>query len=85
MKQSHSVKNATPLTFALDALTQPEAEIQNVTGTAFVVAEFRADENAETHALYSDPVVPLFLNSRNEEGGGAHLRGLSSGQKDGQD
>lgn len=43
------------------------SEIQDVTGTAFVVAEFRADENAEVHPLYSDPIVPLFLNSETKK------------------
>jgi methyltransferase (TIGR00027 family) len=38
------------------------ASVENVTGTAFVVAEFRAEENAEQTPLYRDPVVPLFLN-----------------------
>jgi len=28
------------------------------------VAEFRAQENAEAHPLYRDPIVPLFLNDR---------------------
>ena len=36
--------------------------IQNVTGTAFVVAEFRAEENLEPVPLYRDPIVGLFLN-----------------------
>ena len=36
--------------------------IENVTGTAFVVAEFRADENTGAVPLYHDPVVRLFLN-----------------------
>ncbi|MEG3846120.1 class I SAM-dependent methyltransferase [Microcoleus sp. herbarium19] len=35
---------------------------KNVTGTAFVVAEFRAEENAETAPLYTDNVVKLWLN-----------------------
>jgi len=39
-------------------------EIQDVTGTAFIVAEYRAQENAEAHPLYLDPIVPLFLNER---------------------
>jgi methyltransferase (TIGR00027 family) len=39
------------------------AEIRNVTGTAFIVAELRAAENAETNPLYRDPVVPLFLSA----------------------
>jgi methyltransferase (TIGR00027 family) len=38
------------------------ATIQNVTGTAFIVAEFRAEENAEARPIYCDPIVPVFLN-----------------------
>jgi methyltransferase (TIGR00027 family) len=34
----------------------------NVTGTAFVVAEFRAEENEETAPLYTDNVVKIWLN-----------------------
>lgn len=34
----------------------------NVTGTAFVVAEFRAEETAETAPLYTDNVVKFWLN-----------------------
>lgn len=37
-------------------------EIQKVAGTAFVVAEFRDDENKEAHPLYRDPFVRLFLD-----------------------
>jgi methyltransferase (TIGR00027 family) len=36
--------------------------IENVSGTAFVVAEFRAEENGEAAPLYHDPVVGFFLN-----------------------
>jgi methyltransferase (TIGR00027 family) len=39
-------------------------DIKNVTGTAFVVAEFRASENDEPKPLYVDPVVPIFLDER---------------------
>jgi methyltransferase (TIGR00027 family) len=39
-------------------------EVKDVTGTAFVVAEFRARENAEPHPLYLDPVVSIFLDAR---------------------
>lgn len=39
------------------------AEIQNVTGTAFIVAEFRADENKECDPLYKDEFVELFLDA----------------------
>jgi methyltransferase (TIGR00027 family) len=37
-------------------------EIKNVTGTAFIVAEFRADENNAADPLFRDEIVPLFLN-----------------------
>jgi len=37
------------------------AQIRNVTGTAFVVAEFRAEENRQPTPLYRDSVVELFL------------------------
>jgi methyltransferase (TIGR00027 family) len=39
-------------------------EVKDVTGTAFVVAEFRARENAEPHPLYLDLIVPIFLDDR---------------------
>ena len=39
-------------------------EIQDVKGTAFVVAEYRAQENAEQNPLYRDPIVPLFLSEQ---------------------
>lgn len=37
-------------------------QVMNVTGTAFVVAEFRAEENEAAEPLYRDLVVKLFLN-----------------------
>lgn len=40
------------------------SEVREVTGTAFVVAEFRARENEEVHPLYTDRVVPIFLDTR---------------------
>ena len=40
------------------------SEVREVTGTAFVVAEFRARENEEAHPLYTDHVVPIFLDAR---------------------
>ena len=40
------------------------SEVREVTGTAFVVAEFRARENEEAHPLYLDPIVPIFLDAR---------------------
>jgi len=38
------------------------SQIKNVSGTAFVVAEFRAEENHAATPLYRDPVVGLFLS-----------------------
>lgn len=38
-------------------------EVRNVTGTAFVVAEFRATENHEPAPLYHDPIVGMFLDA----------------------
>ncbi len=35
---------------------------KNVSGTAFIIAEFRAEENEETAPLYTDRIVKLFLN-----------------------
>lgn len=42
-------------------------EIQKVAGTAFVVAEFRNDENREAYPLYFDPFVRLFLDEDSKE------------------
>jgi len=42
-------------------------EIKHVTGTAFVVAEFRARENEQAHPLYLDPIVPIFLDERTKK------------------
>src|SRR3954463_13975009 len=41
--------------------------IKNVTGTAFVVAEFRARETDQPHPLYVDKVVPIFLDQRTRQ------------------
>jgi methyltransferase (TIGR00027 family) len=38
------------------------SQIRNVSGTAFVVAEFRAEENRSAAPLYQDPIVGLFLD-----------------------
>ena len=38
------------------------AAIKSVSGTAFVVAEFRAEENRAVNPLYRDLVVEIFLN-----------------------
>ncbi|MGD9545126.1 MAG: class I SAM-dependent methyltransferase [Methylocystis sp.] len=40
---------------------------QKVAGTAFVVAEFRNDENSEAHPLYHDPFVRLFLDQESKK------------------
>jgi len=42
-------------------------EIQDVTRTAFIVAEYRAQENAEQKPLYRDPIVPLFLSKQTHQ------------------
>ena len=36
------------------------SQIEHVTGTAFVVAEFRADENREAEPLYQDQSLNCF-------------------------
>jgi methyltransferase (TIGR00027 family) len=41
--------------------------IQKVVGTAFVVAEYRNDENKEAHPLYRDPFVHLFLDEESKK------------------
>lgn len=43
------------------------SEVREVTGTAFVVAEFRARENEEARPLYVDAIVPIFLDARTRE------------------
>lgn len=42
-------------------------KIVNVAGTAFVVAEFRNDENREAHPLYRDPFVSLLLDDESKK------------------
>jgi methyltransferase (TIGR00027 family) len=46
-------------TILLEAIV---AKIESVSGTAFVVAEFRAEENDEVAPLYRDPIVEFFLD-----------------------
>jgi methyltransferase (TIGR00027 family) len=43
------------------------ARIENVTGTAFVVAQLRAEENAAPAPLYHDGVVGLFLSEESKQ------------------
>ncbi len=40
---------------------------ENVARTAFIIAEFRAEENAAATPLYRDDVVPLFLDAETRE------------------
>ncbi len=40
--------------------------IRNVRGTAFVVAEFRAEQNLKANPLYDDPIVRLFLDEESK-------------------
>jgi methyltransferase (TIGR00027 family) len=41
--------------------------IKDVSGTAFVVAEYRAEENREPVPIYDDPVVRLFLSDASHQ------------------
>ncbi|HKV98418.1 MAG TPA: SAM-dependent methyltransferase [Vicinamibacterales bacterium] len=41
--------------------------IEEVSGTAFVVAEYRAEENREPAPIYRDPVVGLFLSDASRQ------------------
>ena len=45
-------------------------EVRNVSGTAFVVAEFRAEENDAAFPLYQDSIVELFLNEDTKHAAG---------------
>jgi methyltransferase (TIGR00027 family) len=57
------------------------SQIKDVTGTAFVVAEFRAHENAEPHPLYVDRVVPIFLDSRTKQSADAIAAGFPPAER----
>jgi methyltransferase (TIGR00027 family) len=46
-------------------------EIKYVTGTAFIVAEFRADGNSEDKPLYRDEIVKLFLDADTKKAAGS--------------
>jgi methyltransferase (TIGR00027 family) len=41
--------------------------IEDVSGTAFVVAEYRAEENREPRPIYRDPVVGVFLSNASRQ------------------
>jgi methyltransferase (TIGR00027 family) len=56
-------------------------EVREVAGTAFIVAEFRALENEETHPLYLDPVVHIFLDERTKKAAAAIRADFPAGQK----
>lgn len=43
------------------------AKLRDVPGTAFVVAEFRNDENREALPMYRDPYVHLFLDEETQK------------------
>jgi methyltransferase (TIGR00027 family) len=55
--------------------------IKHVTGTAFIVAEYRARENEEAHPLYVDRVVPIFLDARTRAAADAISAGFPATEK----
>jgi len=57
------------------------SQIKDVTGTAFVVAEFRARENAEPHPLYVDRIVPIFLDERTKQAADTIAAGFAAAEK----
>jgi methyltransferase (TIGR00027 family) len=56
-------------------------KIQDVTGTAFIVAEYRARENGAPDPLYRDPIVPLFLNDRTRQAADRMAADFPAGEK----
>jgi len=56
-------------------------EIKHVTGTAFIVAEFRARENEQANPLYVDRIVPLFLDERTKQTANAISSGFPAAEK----
>ena len=54
-------------------------EFKDVTGTGFIVAEYRAQENVEQNPLYHDPIVPLFLNERTRQAADRMAAGFPPG------
>jgi O-methyltransferase involved in polyketide biosynthesis len=56
-------------------------KIQDVTGTAFIVAEYRARENGAPDPLYRDPIVPLFLNDRTRQAADRMAADFPTGEK----
>jgi len=55
--------------------------LKDVTGTAFIVAEFRVRENAEAHPLYVDPIAPIFLDERTKQAADAIAAGFPPAEK----
>ena len=55
--------------------------IQDVTGTAFIVAEYRARENTAAHPLYVDPIVPIFLDARTHEAAERMVADFPAGER----
>ena len=43
------------------------SESKNVKGTAFIIGEFRAEENEEEIPLYKDEIVNFFLNNETKK------------------
>jgi methyltransferase (TIGR00027 family) len=56
-------------------------EIRDVIGTAFIVAEYRARENAEHNPLYLDPIVPLFLSEQTRQAADRIAAGFPPGAR----
>jgi methyltransferase (TIGR00027 family) len=56
-------------------------EIQDVTGTAFIVAEYRARENGKPDPLYVDPVVPIFLDARTQAAAARLVADFPAGER----
>ena len=52
------------------------AAIEDVSGTAFVVAEYRAEENREPAPIYRDPVVGVFLSDASRQAAERHERAV---------
>ena len=57
------------------------AKIQNVTGTAFIVAELRSHENVEANPLYVDPVVSIFLDETTKRAAASISAGFPLSEK----
>ena len=56
-------------------------QVREVTGTAFIVAEFRACENEQANPLYRDPVVHIFLDERTKKAAATIRANFPAGEK----